>query len=295
MNSEIFVYNKKPKDFYPKVEVAAIYLNVNDKLLLLELSADKQEKGAWGVPAGKLEIDERPSQAAKRDLLEETGIDIEAESSFHSLGELYIRKPEIDYTYHLFVINLESSPAISLSSEHCSYRWVSRFEAESLPLMNGAKLALDTYFQRSTKKHRSGASVNVYLILMKDADVLLHLRQNTGYLDNYYGLIAGHVEDGESATDAIIREAYEEAGIEIEPSALKAVHVMHRQTNRLNIDVFFESCEFKGQVTNKEPEKCEALNYFPLKHLPINTIYYIQIALQAIGEKNFYSEHGWHQ
>lgn len=295
MNSEIFVYNKKPKDFYPKVEVAAIYLNVNDKLLLLELSADKQEKGAWGVPAGKLEVGERPSQAAKRELLEETGIDIEAESSFRSLGELYIRKPEIDYIYHLFGINLMSSPAISLSSEHCSYRWVSRFEAESLPLMNGAKLALDTYFQRSAKKHRSGASVNVYLILMKDEDVLLHLRQNTGYLDNHYGLIAGHVEDGESATAAIIREAYEEAGIEIVPSALKVVHVMHRQTNRLNIDVFFECREFRGQVTNKEPEKCKAQNYFPLKHLPVNTIDYIQIALQSIAENNFYSEHGWQQ
>lgn len=143
MNAETFIYDKKPKDFSPKVEVAAIYLNVNDKLLLLELGADKQEKGAWGVPAGKLEVGERPVQAAKRELLEETGIDIEAESSFYPLGELYIRKPEIDYTYHLFGINLESPPTIWLSPEHCSYQWVSRFEAESLPLMNGAKLALD--------------------------------------------------------------------------------------------------------------------------------------------------------
>lgn len=293
MNAEIFVYDKRPKDFFPKVEVAAVYLNVNGKLLLLELSANKQEQGKWGVPAGKLEIGERPVQGAKRELLEETSVYIETENSFHSLGELYIRKPEIDYTYHLFGINLENSPTICLSSEHCSYQWVSRFEAENLPLMNGAKQALDTYFQRSAKKHRSGASVNVYLVLLKNAEVLLHLRQNTGYLDNYYGLIAGHVEDGESATAAIIREAYEEAGIEIVPSALKVAHVMHRQTNRLNIDVFFECREFQGQVTNKEPEKCEALNYFPLKHLPSNTIDYIGIALQAIAENNFYSEYGW--
>lgn len=157
MNVEIFVYDKKPKDFSPKLEVAAIYLNVNGKLLLLELSTDKQEQGKWGVPAGKLEINERPVQAAKRELLEETGVDIESESFFHSLGELYIRKPEIDYIYHLFGINLESPPTICLSPEHCSYQWVSRFEAENLPLMNGAKLALDTYFQRSAKKHRSAS------------------------------------------------------------------------------------------------------------------------------------------
>lgn len=295
MNSEIFVYDKKPKGFFSTVEVAAIYLNVNGKLLLLELSADKQEKGTWGVPAGKLEVGERPAQGAKRELLEETGIDIEDEGSFHPLGELYIRKPEIDYIYHLFGINLESQPAICLSPEHCSYRWVSRFEGENLPLMKGAKLALDAYFQRSAKKHRSGASVNVYLILLKDEEVLLHLRENTGYLDNYYGLVAGHVEDGESATAAIIREAYEEAGIQIVPSALKVAHVMHRQTNRLNIDVFFECHEFRGKLTNREPEKCEALNYFPLKHLPINTIDYIRVALEAISKKNFYSERGWQQ
>lgn len=149
MNSETFVYNKKPRDFSPNVEVAAIYINVNGKLLLLELSANKQEKGAWGVPGGKLEVGERPAQGAKRELLEETGIDIKAESSFHPLGELYMRKPEIDYIYHLFGINLDNAPTVCLSSEHCSYQWVSRSEAESLPLMKGAKLALDTYFQRS--------------------------------------------------------------------------------------------------------------------------------------------------
>ena len=68
---------------------------------------------------------------------------------------------------------------------------------------------------------------------------------------------------------------------------------MHRQTNRLNIDIFFECREFQGHITNKEPEKCEALNYFPLKHLPVNTIDYIQIALESVDKNIFYSEYGW--
>ncbi len=149
MNIETRVYDKKPEGFSANVEVAAIYVNVNNQLLLLELSSSKLEKGKWGVPAGKLEIEERPSQGAKRELFEETGIDFESESFFLPIGKLFIRKPEIDYVYHLFKVNLNYQPSIYLSKEHCSYRWVSRQEAKNLPLMNGGKEALDVYYQCS--------------------------------------------------------------------------------------------------------------------------------------------------
>ena len=147
MNSNISVYDKMPEQFFPQVEVAAIYVNVDDKILLLQLANHKQEKGSWGVPAGKLEVHEKPLQAAKRELFEETGINIESEDAFQSLGTLYIRKPELDYVYHLFGIRLGVIPSLSLSDEHCSYVWVSKEEAEALPLMNGAKQALDAYYQ----------------------------------------------------------------------------------------------------------------------------------------------------
>lgn len=73
----------------------------------------------------------------------------------------------------------------------------------------------------------------------KENEVLLYLR-NTGYCDGFYGLVSGHVEDDESATSALIREAHEEADIQFDPSHLRVVHVMHRKTNRFNIDIFFE-------------------------------------------------------
>lgn len=149
MNSDIKVYDKMPERFSPKVEVAGIYVNVNGKILLLQLSDHKHEKGAWGVPAGKLEAHEKPLHAAKRELFEETGINIESEDAFQSLGALYIRKPELDYVYHLFGIRLDAIPPLSLSAEHCSHAWVSKKEAEALPLMNGAKQALDVYYADS--------------------------------------------------------------------------------------------------------------------------------------------------
>lgn len=89
------------------------------------------------------------------------------------------------------------------------------------------------------KKLRTGASINVHLIVWRGEDVLLSLRQNTGHCDDCYGMIAGHVEDDESASSAMVREAYEEAGIQLDPGDLKMVYIMHRKTNRFNIDLFY--------------------------------------------------------
>lgn len=145
MNFDVKVYEWKPVDFVPQVEVSAIYVIFHNNLLLLKLSANKKEAGAWGVPAGKLEKEESCLICAKRELAEETGIDL-SENSFREQGKLYIRKPEIDYVYHLLSVNLECKPKIHLSQEHDAYQWVSRQEALNMPLMKGGKEALEFFY-----------------------------------------------------------------------------------------------------------------------------------------------------
>lgn len=286
------VYDSVPERFTPAAEVAAIYVNADNQILLLQLGKSKAESGFWGVPAGKLEAGESPIEAARRELFEETGIAISSEKLL-PMGKLFFRKPQLDYTYHLFGLNLQDKPDVCLSSEHISYKWTSKDELENLPLMAGAVPALKTYFANAQKEKRKGASVNAYLVLRKQDEVLLLLRKNTGYLDGYYCLVAGHVENGESAKTAMVREAFEEAGIKINASDLKLVHVMHRQTDRYNIDLFFECFHWENTITNCEPNKCEALNFFPITQLPNNTVDYIRNALEAISKQDFYSETGW--
>src|SRR5690242_19533034 len=101
----IEIHTKKPDGFNPKIQVAACYVEVDHKLLLLQ-RAGKLETGKWGVPAGKIEKNEIPEQAAKRELFEETGIS----ASVQYLSSLYIRKPEMDYIYHLFKVLLDEAP-----------------------------------------------------------------------------------------------------------------------------------------------------------------------------------------
>ncbi len=163
---------------------------------------------------------------------------------------------------------------------------------ETTALMDGAKEGLQ-HDQALVVKKRAGANVNAYLILKQGNKILLHLRKNTGYCDGMWSLVAGHVENGESATVAMIREAYEEIGIKLSHDQIKVVHVMHRQTNRLNVDIFFDCSSWEGIIKNCEPEKCERLDFFSLENLPPNMVDYNVIALKAALNKEFYSEQGW--
>lgn len=131
----------------------------------------------------------------------------------------------------------------------------------------------------------------VYVFLRDGENVLLLKRKNTGYEDGNYGLVAGHLDGGESASDALIREAMEEAGIEISKSDLDFVHVMHRiLDDGERIDMFFEAHKWTGDIKNMEPHKCEELKWFLINKLPANTIAHVRSAIDKYQERKFYSE-----
>ncbi|MBA2728816.1 MAG: NUDIX hydrolase [Parachlamydiaceae bacterium] len=139
------VYDVAPVDFLPTVEVAACYIEIDSKLLLLQRGKVNFEPGLWGVPAGKLEKGESPDAAARRELFEETGIKIDHDSQIKFFGSLYIRKPFVDFIYHLFRIEFKQMPSVVLSKEHSDFKWVASHERQDLPLMSGAEEALQRY------------------------------------------------------------------------------------------------------------------------------------------------------
>ena len=146
MDTDVKIYNKEPQGFSCRTQVAACYLEMDRKLLILQRAAHKSEEGKWGVPACKLEKNETPIDAAVRELFEETGIRVDLVSQVRFLGSLYIRKPEIDYVYHIIKIEMHEIPSIRLSGEHQDYQWASCQEMQQIPLMAGANEALQSYF-----------------------------------------------------------------------------------------------------------------------------------------------------
>jgi 8-oxo-dGTP diphosphatase len=133
-----------------------------------------------------------------------------------------------------------------------------------------------------------------YLVLMKDDQILVARRFNTGFEDGKYGLVAGHVDAGETFTEALVREVYEEIGITILPKDARVAHIMHRKgIDSERVDVFFVVTRWEGEVENKEPNKCDDLRWCPIDALPEETIPYVGKALDYIQRGVFYSEEGW--
>jgi len=134
---------------------------------------------------------------------------------------------------------------------------------------------------------------SVYLLFRQGENILLSRRFNTGYEDDKYGLVAGHVDEGESLLQAAAREAKEEAGVAIQPNHLIFKTAMHRRQNDIRVDFFFEPSEWSGEPTNAEPDKCSGLQWFPVDNLPENTIPYIRQAIECSQKGIPYSEFGW--
>jgi len=133
-----------------------------------------------------------------------------------------------------------------------------------------------------------------HLILMKNGKILMLRRFNTGYEDGNYSVVAGHLDGGETFFEAMIREAREEAGIDLRKEGLEVAHVMHRKCpNEERIDFFILAGSWKGEPLNMEPEKCDDLSWFDIKRLPKNTIPYVRHAISCIENKVIYSEFGW--
>ncbi|MBB5977107.1 NUDIX hydrolase [Kribbella solani] len=112
-----------------------------------------------------------------------------------------------------------------------------------------------------------------YVLVRRGNEVLLLLRANTGYMDGHWAMPAGHVEQGESAIAAAVRELREEVGLEVQPADLVPLTAMHRTGGNgepidERVDFFFEVSTWSGEPRLMEPEKAAGLEWYALDALP---------------------------
>jgi 8-oxo-dGTP diphosphatase len=131
-------------NYTPKTNVAICFVEANNKLLMLKNNNDnKFQNHVWGVPGGKLEANEKPSEAAQREIFEETNLSIPV-TNLNFIMQLFVRvKPNFDYELHVYRTILNQNPS-SLNividlNEHAEFKWVTPAEALKLDLIYGER------------------------------------------------------------------------------------------------------------------------------------------------------------
>lgn len=131
-----------------------------------------------------------------------------------------------------------------------------------------------------------------YVYLLREGRVLLQERQNTGYMDGHWVAgAAGHVECGETARQAAVREAAEELGIVVRQEDLTFVTVMQRTDGTSNpreqrVDWFWTAEQWEGEPRVMEPQKAAQLTWCDLDSLPSPIPEYEQLVLDGLRARS---------
>ncbi|MDQ0579147.1 NUDIX hydrolase [Streptomyces rishiriensis] len=138
--------------------------------------------------------------------------------------------------------------------------------------------------------------VGVHLYLERDDRILLGLRHpDSSFAPLRHHFLAGHCEQ-ESAVACLIREAREEAGLEIAAADVELAHVVHvvdSPGTQPRLQLVFRAGRWRGEPRLLEPDKCLGWDWWPLDALPEPMVGYARAAVAGIRAGRLYTELGW--
>lgn len=131
--------------------------------------------------------------------------------------------------------------------------------------------------------------MGVYTVLQDSDDkVFLLRRSNARWMNGYYSLPAGRVESGETFIEGAVREAYEEAGVQIVAEDLDLYAVINRQEDGKHpdwVDLFYVTRTWQGEAHIHEQDSFDYAGWFSLDDLPDNVIKNQRDALVELSKR----------
>ena len=131
---------------YPEPTVGALIFNKRGKLLLVK---SHKWKGKYVIPGGHIELGETAEQALKREVKEETGLEI-SNIKFVQLQEFIFDKHFWKKRHFIFLdySGKTSSKKVKLNDEGQEFVWVSIKEALKLPIEPHTRSAIEACIRK---------------------------------------------------------------------------------------------------------------------------------------------------
>tara|TARA_Y100000034_G_C6676881_1_gene297396 strand:+ start:155 stop:547 length:393 start_codon:yes stop_codon:yes gene_type:complete len=116
----------------PTIVVTSLILNPKkDKFLIVKRKSDsKIHPSLWMFPGGKVEQGEDLIQALKREIKEETNLEI---SNLKKISEYEYPRPDGILTFGLCYSSISKSEEVTLNNELESYKWITKEEFSNYP------------------------------------------------------------------------------------------------------------------------------------------------------------------
>ncbi len=109
--------------------VKAVIINDDNEILLLKRSKKSRNSGKWDLPGGTLEKGELIEEALKREILEETGLEVEVDDILGTAEFVKEAKQFKDEKRGLRFLAYCKDEEVKISDEHQKFRWFSFDEA----------------------------------------------------------------------------------------------------------------------------------------------------------------------
>jgi mutator protein MutT len=130
----------------PIVGVGAIVLRQDDVLLVRR--GKEPQKGLWSLPGGALELGESLQQGVKREVLEETGLQVRV-LQFAELFERIVADDTGAVEYHYVLLDYlceQVGGALMAGDDAVEAAWVTRAELGDRPLTPGLQNVIEKAF-----------------------------------------------------------------------------------------------------------------------------------------------------
>lgn len=140
-----------------RIATKALIVNDNGQVLILR-EADTYEEGTnisrYGLPGGRIDPGEPFLEGLKREVYEETGLDIEVKNPLY-VGEWWpVIKGNKNQIVAIFFVCKALNSNVKLSEEHDDFQWITPEQAADYDFMPPDDKVIKTYAQN----HRDGVA-----------------------------------------------------------------------------------------------------------------------------------------
>ena len=287
----------------------------DDNEVLLQLRSDTH---TWGIPGGALDPGEDIADCVVREVYEETGLHVVPERITSVLsGEDFLHVYPNGDQVAIVSVTFRCRPVGGIAKVNDDESLEIRFfPVDALPdgMIPRHRLMVEKGIEQNpTAFFRSGNSIDFNnlsksnyiktmrqkighdlimsagasgIVINDNQEILLQLRQDL----NIWGLPGGAMEPGEEPAEAVIREVYEETGVQVHPERIIAVlagqdHlVTYPNQDQVGVTAIVFLCRpIKGKAKVNDGESL-AVRYFPLDELPDSLLGIHRIRIQKVLE-----------